>query len=486
MGLTAFFRAALLCGGLLIAATTARAHPVAKDSHDRVVNVHLQKTDAPHRLIVRVAYRLEVAEETVILRDMREHREEVPPADYFPDRPLEFYARFAKIYEGELAGRLRGSANQKPLPAFVCVERKPALVDEAGMQLGHLRCDFVFTSAFDIDPAAKLDFAFEDKTYYLEDGKLTLHFINESGLAVEKISQPDAASAEKPAGALDDDRLRRITAVLAPGVAVPAKIAEPAKAPAPPAHEHERFALLPLLLHSEYGVAITLLLAFVFGAIHALTPGHGKTLVAAYLVGERGTIWHALYLGLITTATHTGALVLLGGIIALLPEEHQERFVGWLTGGLGLLMGLLVVGMGFWLLLQRLAGRADHVHLGSGHHHHHHHGDAPAEPAPPRSLSWWGLTLLGITGGVIPCVDGVGVLFYAIASHQFWFVLPAILAFSAGLAAVLVVIGIVIVQVPRFAQSRLGNGRVVQSLPIVSAVAVTVLGFWLCFEAVRR
>ena len=107
-------------------------------------------------------------------------------------------------------------------------------------------------------------------------------------------------------------------------------------------------------------------------------------------------------------------------------------------------------------------------------------------PTPPtRSLSWWGLTLLGITGGMIPCVEAIWLLLYTVGTGQFWIVLPAVLAFSAGLAGVLVVIGILVVQAPRFAEARFGSGRLLRALPIASALVVTLMGLWLCFESVR-
>jgi nickel/cobalt exporter len=150
----------------------------------------------------------------------------------------------------------------------------------------------------------------------------------------------------------------------------------------------------------------------------------------------------------------------------------------WIKQGLGLVMGIVVVCMGFWLLLQRLAGRADHVHLDSGAH-------ASAEKQSSRTLTWWGLTMLGVIGGMVPCWDAVGIYCISIATGAQWLVLPALLAFSAGLALVLVLIGVLIVQVPRFAQSRFGSGTIVRALPIVSAVIVTMMGFWLCYEAVH-
>ena len=100
-------------------------------------------------------------------------------------------------------------------------------------------------------------------------------------------------------------------------------------------------------------------------------------------------------------------------------------------------------------------------------------------------MSWWGLTLLGITGGMIPCWDAVGILFITTGTNQIWLVLPAVLVFSAGLAVVLVAIGIMVVQVPRFVESRMGDGRLLRSLPIASAIIVIAMGFWLCYEGVH-
>src|SRR5262249_34055315 len=154
-----------------------------------------------------------------------------------------------------------------------------------------------------------------------------------------------------------------------------------------------------------------LLMAAAFGAVHALTPGHGKTLVAAYLVGERGTAWHALVLGIVTTLAHTGAVLVLALVLPVFFPNSLEHAVGTL----GLIAGLLIVGLGFWLLLRRLRGRADHFHLGGHAHHHHHHGDhfhdahGHAHPLPNTGgpVGWWGLVLLGLSGGMVPCVDAI-------------------------------------------------------------------------------
>src|SRR4030095_9066056 len=102
-------------------------------------------------------------------------------------------------------------------------------------------------------------------------------------------------------------------------------------------------SLRGLILHTDYGFFLTMVLAAFFGAAHALTPGHGKTLVAAYLVGQRGTVWHALLLGLVTTLTHTGAVLVLAGLVAV----FGDRAGGAAYTALQLFGGLLIAGLGF-------------------------------------------------------------------------------------------------------------------------------------------
>lgn len=476
--------------GLIVFCMTsslAAAHPLTKNAHDRTIVVRLQKGDTPEKIRVRVHYRLEVMEETVWLNDMEPHKREVIQADYFR-KPMEFYRHFTRLYAPEFAARLIVRVNDKEIDEFRCLSRSETLRDEKGMNLGHLRCDFEFESAFDFATNEKTRFFFREQNYFLESGQIILSVVNDTGFAIEAQTIADEAfrkrAAEQPEPG-DDKRLREITLVFAPMMKSPAPTAETAKSPHPApratkdSHD-DRFSLLRLILHNEYGYFLTMVFAFLFGAAHALTPGHGKTLVAAYLVGERGTTWHALYLGLVTTLTHTGAVILIAVILALLSREMQQVFRQWIQSGLGLIMGLIVAGMGFWLLLQRLAGRADHVHLDGGHHHHH--GPAPSE-SNSRNVGWRGLTILGMTGGMIPCWDAVGILGITVGTSEMWLVLPAVLVFSAGLAVVLVAIGILVVQVPRFVEARFGSGRLLKALPIVSAILVTLMGLWLCYES---
>jgi ABC-type nickel/cobalt efflux system permease component RcnA len=139
------------------------------------------------------------------------------------------------------------------------------------------------------------------------------------------------------------------------------------------------------------------------------------------------------------------------------------------------------------MLLRRLAGQADHFHLFGGHHHHHgpgehhHHHHSPAD----GPVGWGALTLLGMTGGLVPCVDALALVTATWVTGQFWLGLPLILMFSLGLASVLVAVGVMVVKFKQFAGSKWGEGRGVKSLPIISALLTLALGLWMCQEALQ-
>ena len=246
-------------------------------------------------------------------------------------------------------------------------------------------------------------------------------------------------------------------------------------------------------------VCLALAVAVSLGAFHALEPGHGKTVVAAYLVGSRGTAWHALFLGCIVTVTHTAGVYLLG-LVTLYASHYvlPEHLYPWL----GAFSGLLIAGLGGWLLLQRYTEwghRPVHLHMhvhaqphphmhGHGHglHHHHpehghghHHHEAPAERIAYREL----LTL-GVTGGIVPCPAALVVLLSAIALQRVGFGLLLIAAFSVGLATVLIAIGLLMVYARRFMARFQGDGLLVRRwLPLTSAATITVFGLAMVAQA---
>ncbi len=210
-----------------------------------------------------------------------------------------------------------------------------------------------------------------------------------------------------------------------------------------------------------------LLAAMGWGAVHALSPGHGKAMVAAYLVGARGTPRHAVALGLTVTVTHTIGVFALGLVtLALSAYVVPEDLYPWLN----LVAGLLVLGVGAAVLRRRRAARRHHHH-----HHHHHHG--------PDRITWRGLAAMGASAGLVPCPSALVVLLGAIAQHQVALGLVLIAAFSAGLAATLTVLGLAVVHSGRVLARAAGPSRIVAALPTASAFAIVLLGCLLTARA---
>jgi nickel/cobalt transporter (NicO) family protein len=218
-------------------------------------------------------------------------------------------------------------------------------------------------------------------------------------------------------------------------------------------------------------VLVSLLVAMFWGAAHALTPGHGKAIVAGYLVGSRGTPRHAVYLGLIVTATHTAGVFALGLVTLLLSRFIvPEQLYPWLT----VASGLLVVGVGLAVLAGRFRHARAHAH-GHAHHHHHHDHD--------HGYGRGGLLGVGVAAGLLPCPSALVVLLGAIALHRVGLGLALILAFSVGLAATVTAVGLVAV-LARRAFSRLSlNGPLLRTLPAVSALVILAVGIGITVNA---
>jgi nickel/cobalt transporter (NicO) family protein len=219
---------------------------------------------------------------------------------------------------------------------------------------------------------------------------------------------------------------------------------------------------------SGEGVLLVLLLAALgWGALHALSPGHGKAMVAAYLVGTRGKPRHAIALGATVTVTHTIGVFALGVVtLALSQYVLPEDLYPWLT----LVSGLLVVGIGASVLRTRMRkARQAHAH----HHHHHQH-----------ELSWKGLLGMGTAAGLIPCPSALVVLLAAISQHEVALGLLLITAFSLGLAATLTGLGLIVVSARRWIPPRLAAGRLAAALPAASALLIVGVGCVLTARAV--
>ena len=300
-----------------------------------------------------------------------------------------------------------------------------------------------------------------------------------------------------------------------------------------PASREDAFTKLITLENLTFSsILLALGISFVWGAMHALTPGHGKTIVGAYLVGSRGTIKHAVYLGLTTTITHTLGVFLLG-LITLFAARYivPEALYPWMT----LLSGLSVVAIGASLFIQRfrasglrseiaklspihsklqpalvhstgmqVSGAPKHrnvltqrslvatTHAHSHNHNHayhgHQHGHGPDQHShlPPEEISWRNLLALGISGGLIPCPSALVVMLGAIALNRIGFGFVLVLVFSLGLAGALTAIGILFISAGKLFARFPTQGKILQWVPIGSALIVSVIGLTLCFRALTE
>ena len=333
--------------------------------------------------------------------------------------------------------------------------------------LDTLRFDAVF-AAPDEEPGAGGRLVFRD-----------LNFERRAGWKEVVASASDGArvvSSDVP-GTSASDALRSYPADLLsspPDVSSASVEYEPGEGPgtppalsAAPAADERAGGFESLVARDDLGagvVVLSLLLAVFWGSAHALTPGHGKAIVAGYLVGTRGRPRHALLLGLIVTATHTAGVFALGLVTLLLSRFIvPERIYPWLT----LASGVLVIAVGAGVLLRR-ARRA--------HHHHHHHSH---EHDPGRG----GLLGVGIAAGLLPCPSALVVLLSAIALQRIGFGLALVAAFSVGLAATVTAVGLLAV-LARRAFGRLSlDGRLVRALPAASAFLILAVGVGITVRA---
>lgn len=255
-----------------------------------------------------------------------------------------------------------------------------------------------------------------------------------------------------------------------------------------------------------------LLLAIGLGALHAMSPGHGKTVVGAYLVGSRGTVKHAAFLGLTVTITHTLGVFALG-LITLFASNYilPEKLMPFLS----FMSGLLVFYIGVTMFKSRLfsalgwktAGHHhhhghEHSHDGHTHEHHSHHEHSPDghhhehgalththdghthSHLPPEEISWKSLLALGISGGLLPCPSALVLMLSAISLGRVGYGLILTTAFSLGLAATLTAVGLVFLYVGKaFGGSRISESRIVKALPVFSAFVITCIGAVICYQS---
>lgn len=408
-----------------------------------------------------------------------------------PELQHESVARYRERKVQELQNGLLLQIGEQPLSLVL---RSSTLTFPAGAgNLPTLRISAVYEAPLAV---ASGNILYEDHNYPQRTGWKEIIATAHEGAALSASSVP-ATSTSNQLTEYSADLIQaapqELRASLSFTVSASARLSSPMAPPLVDAKVSEartpRSRLTELMSARQLSVKViffSLLVAVGLGAFHALEPGHGKTLVAAYLVGSHGTAWHALVLGLTVTASHTSSVYALGGI-ALFASHYilTEQLYPWL----GLVSGLLITGMGVVLLTQAWQHwrhthlpdyRHSHPYARHSDHHHHdherqygpHHHDAQA----PGQVSYGALFTLGITGGIIPCPAALVVLLSAVALQRIGFGLLLIVAFSLGLAAVLVSTGLLLVSARGVVQRWSGEGPWLIYLPFASPLVIIPIG----------
>ena len=254
--------------------------------------------------------------------------------------------------------------------------------------------------------------------------------------------------------------------------------------------------------------------AIALGALHAFEPGHGKSLIAAYMIGTKGRAIDGILLGLIVTFTHTFSVIILGIVAKLMAGRFTDA---QLHTWMGLVSSALILAVGVWMLKERLSGNGGHTHFhffckehehehghshdhghhhshehshdhdhahdhghGHGHHHHHHHPAATGEKTDMMQL-----LLLGISGGLVPCPAAIATLLAAVGAGRTAQGLTVALFFSLGLGLVMMSIGVVLSRAGDLTRRFGDNPKLAHRLGIVSATVITALGLYTLMHSLK-
>lgn len=496
----------ILLGLTLYQPQTASAHPLGNFSVNRYSRLEPDTESISLLYVVDMAEIPAFQEQALIDRDLNGRITETERQNYLADQLAALQSNLTLIMNGETARLLPQSQNLTFPPG------------QGGLDT--LRLELTFLIPLPVQ-SEQLDITYRDTNYLERAGWQEIVVRPTDAITLLSSSVPAESLSQElreyPEYYLNEPvKVQEATFQFRP-VATAGQPSSNTIAAAITAEDANLFAEEQLagLINIPEGpgpLLVAVVLAFILGALHALSPGHGKTIVGAYLVGSRGTARHALFLGITTTLTHTAGVFAFGFLVLFASQFIlPERLYPWL----GVMSGLLVVGIGFSLFRGRLAGlrhayahlrghEHDHLHhshtIGhihdhshrhdpshghdhgyshdhdqsrdhgpdqGGHHsheghdhshgphdhHHHHHGPGRHSHVPQEDengrITWRSLLALGISGGLLPCPSALVLLLSAIALQRVGLGLFLILIFSTGLAGVLTAVGLMFVYAGR-------------------------------------
>ncbi len=479
---------AVLCALFFAFAPSADAHPMGNFAICHYARLQADPSDMQVRYVIDMAEIPTLTEKETLDAD---HNGSVSPAE----KSAYLAARAAQFASGVTL-----TINGKPMPLTLNDSDLRLSPGAGGLETLKITLDWTAATS-----AGSRDVAWEDRNYPSRTGWKEIVAANGSGVA---LSGASAFSQDRSRGLSiyprdivpPQDTEAQFSAV--PGTAAASAAPAAASAATRDATPRDLFTQAIARRSLTPGIMLAgLLIALVFGAFHALSPGHGKTMVAAYLVGARGTTRHAVLLGLIVTITHTLGVFALG-LITLFASRYivPEKLYPVLSA----ISGLAVFGVGAWLLVSRLRGLPtghhhthdhtagpDEIHLHtedhSHDHHDHVHGHGPGQHShdiPDGPITLRSLLALGISGGIVPCPSALVVLLSAVALHRIAYGMVLITAFSVGLASVLIIIGLMVVSTRHWIERFPLSEGLLRRLPVVSAAAITLIGVMLIIRAV--
>lgn len=478
----------LACLALLASAGIATAHPLGNYTVNRAVAVSIGSSGVAVRYVIDMAEIPAFSELQVIDRDGSGQTDPSELASYASGACAAVRSAVELRVDGARLTLATQSPAQLSFPAGA-----------GGLSTLRLVC--TFSAGLPAGGGTRT----VDVADPIDDGHVGWHEVTiagESGVVISTSDvpsiSPSAELAKYPIDALQtppDVRAGAATFRISAGASGQAAVAAPA-APTRRVTANDPLASLVGGNLTPLAAASALLLAIALGAGHAVSPGHGKTLVAAYLIGSRGSVRHAATLGLTVAVTHTAGVFLLGAATLLIGQFLvPERVIEWLSLGSGAVVVMLGAGLVF-RAVRGGRGQSAHTHEHGnehGHEHEHPHPHSHShESHPGVELRRRNVVALGLAGGMVPSASALIVLLVAITSGRLIFGMLLIVAFGAGMALVLGGLAVAAtllrgaVRAPTGMAAHPFARRMARSVPLVSGIAVLVAGLSVTIGALAR